>query len=138
MRLLLIRTTESEKQTTGELHVYGPEGRRVFSCATLELPWRGNKRRVSRIPEGLYTVVRRHTPKFGDHLHLEKVQGRTWILVHAGNFHTDTSGCILVGRDFADLNRDGEPDVIQSRATMKQLMRHIGDGEHVLRVVDVI
>jgi hypothetical protein len=49
------------------------------------------------------------------------VQGRTYILIHAGNLYTHTLGCILVGEDFLDINDDGYPDVTNSGATLQKL-----------------
>lgn len=50
------------------------------------------------------------------------VDGRTYILIHPGNFYTDIEGCILVGSDLSDINADGLIDVINSGDTMDKLL----------------
>ena len=116
---VLIRQ-KSDKYTTGNLIVY--DGYKpVFSCVTLELPYLDNQRRVSAIPDGKYYVVPRTSPRFGQHFHVTDVQGRDLILFHAGNWLKDTQGCILVGGRYGDLNKDGIPEILNSRATMTGL-----------------
>ena len=95
INLLLIRDTFSEKSTIGELFL---NGERI--CDTLENPWVDNQRNVSCIPEGVYPV-RLRLPRESasrDYLHLlvQEVPNRDFILVHRGNFPSQTQGCLLV------------------------------------------
>lgn len=122
MKLLLIRTDYEEKQTLGVLYVLGERNEVLFECKTLELPDKNNERRVSCIYEGVFKVEKRISPKFGLHFHITDVKGRSYILIHSGNFHSQILGCILVGSDFKDINADGYLDVIQSRDTLDQLL----------------
>ena len=85
------------------------------TVATLELPWKDNKKEVSCIDSGYYTNVKQFsaTGKLGKRLEIPDVPGRTDIRFHAGNYPKDTKGCILVG-EYSD-----EPDYIKnSRKTM--------------------
>jgi len=66
-------------------------------------------------------VVKRNSPKFNDHFHILNVPGREYILIHQGNFYTQIRGCILVGQDLEDINKDGILDVTQSVFTMRKL-----------------
>ena len=50
------------------------------------------------------------------------VPGRSKILIHAGNFPRDTEGCILVGKDFKDLNGDNVMDVSTSRVALDEIL----------------
>lgn len=112
----------TEKQTLGRLMIFD-ELKKPYSCATLELPDRDNKFRVSRIPQGTYTVVKRWSKKYGYHFHVLDVEGRTMILIHKGNYIYQTWGCILVGVNFDnDINKDGLKDVTSSVYTMNQLL----------------
>lgn len=62
---------------------------------TIELPWAGNARQISCIPEGTYNVVKRTSAKYGRHLLVEKVPNRSLILFHpANNAKTELRGCI--------------------------------------------
>jgi len=96
INLLLIRDTFSEKSTIGELFL---NGERI--CDTLENSWQDNQRNISCIPEGVYPV-RLRLPRESatrDYLHLlvQEVPNRDFILVHRGNFPSQTQGCLLVG-----------------------------------------
>ena len=85
------------------------------TVATLELPWKNNKKDVSCIDSGYYTNVKQFssTGKLGKRLEIPNVPGRTGILFHVGNYPKDTEGCILVG-EYSD-----EPDYIKnSRKTI--------------------
>ena len=118
MKAILYRTLLQSEQTLGELQVGD------FKCYTLELGWHNNKVRSSSIPEGTYPVVRHNSPKFGETFWIKNVPNRSAILIHAGNFHRHTLGCILVGDDHIDVNGDGLLDVVNSKATMKKLLEY--------------
>ena len=126
----LIRFFEQEDkdvETLGNLHVY-ENAKRILSFLTLELPDRDNKFRVSSIPEGIYRVVPRYSAKFGHHFHVTDVEGRSLILIHAGNYFKDTLGCILIGKEFGDINGDGVADVLSSRASLQELLKIVPNG----------
>jgi hypothetical protein len=77
---LLIKRTYYEDGTNGELFIDG-----VQQCFTIELPWHNNDHGISCIPEGRYHLAKRNTVKFGNHLLVENVQGRSFILIHPAN-----------------------------------------------------
>lgn len=84
---------------------------------TLEPAWRDNQQNISCIPDGTYLLTHHNSPTYGKCLKLHSVDGRTDILMHYGNFNTNTQGCILVGDGFKDINKDGTVDITNSRAT---------------------
>ena len=96
VNLLIIRETFTDKSTIGNLYLNGE-----WLCDTLELPYLDNQRSISCIPAGEYKVRLRTAKESSsrDYLHLlvQDVKGRSYILVHIGNFPKDTRGCILVG-----------------------------------------
>ena len=110
-----------DKQTLGTLFVIDSKNKVTYKCFTLELPNLNNKQKVSCIPTGEYTVVKRNSPKYGDHFHILDVPNRSFILIHQGNYHTQIEGCVLVGKDLVDINKDGILDVTSSVNTMKDL-----------------
>lgn len=112
----LIRLEANEKQTLGYLF----DGLVKLAC-TLELPWLNNQFQISCIPTGIYTVVKRYSPKYGHHFHILDVPDRDYILGHHGNFFTDILGCVLFGNNHVDINSDGLKDVTSSKAKMKEL-----------------
>lgn len=121
LKVCLERKNTDDQQTTGKLFVYDKEGALLFSCRTMELPWKNNQRRISCIPAGVYRAIKHHSPKFGNSFWLQEVPGRSEILIHKGNYKHDTLGCILPGKNLSDINGDGYQDVTSSKATMKDL-----------------
>tara|TARA_R110000765_G_scaffold396099_1_gene489892 strand:+ start:762 stop:1310 length:549 start_codon:yes stop_codon:yes gene_type:complete len=108
VNLLLIRDEFTNKSTLGKMFLNGE-----MFCDTLELPWLDNQRSISCIPSGEYKVRLRLARESAtrDYLHLlvQDVEGRSYILVHIGNYPKDTKGCILVGhgrkQDFVSNSR---------------------------------
>lgn len=89
MKLELIRTYFPEA-TNGILLLDG-----AIICSTIELPWKNNQSRISCIPEGEYSLVKRYSPHFKWHLQVKDVPGRQLILIHpANNAITELKGCI--------------------------------------------
>ena len=121
MELHLTRLEENDKQTIGVLQLID-NNNVLFSCYTLELPYIQNQRNVSCIPLGKYNTVLRTSFKFGNHLHITNVYGRSYILIHSGNFNSDIRGCVIIGSSFKDINSDGYADVVNSKRTLKKLM----------------
>ena len=118
INLLLIRDEFTDKSTLGKLFLNGE----IF-CQTLELPYLDNQRSISCIPEGEYKVRLRTAKESAsrDYLHLlvQDVEGRSYILVHIGNFPKDTKGCSLVGQSRQ------QDRVNNSRLAMDLLMKEI-------------
>ncbi len=134
-QVYLFRTRISDQGTEGILATDG------FFSKTLELPWRNNKRSISCIPSGMYTVQIRQSPKYGSVYWVTNVPNRSWILIHAGNFAGDTSkgfkthvnGCILLGKDHGFLG--GQRAVLSSRVTVRKFRSAMQDKTFKLHVV---
>ena len=87
------------------------------SLPTLERQFLDNKPFVSAIPSGKYRLVKRawgkyftaYNSRWGHEFAVEiaDVPGRSGILVHAGNAHTDSTGCVLVAKTL--LAEPGKP-----------------------------
>lgn len=130
INLLLIRDTFSKESILGELFINGE-----LICDTLENPWKDNQRNISCIPEGEYPVRLRLARESGsrDYLHLlvQEVPNRDFILVHRGNFPSQTKGCVLVGLGT-------QQDVVNnSRLAMDLLMKEIINlgGENINLII---
>lgn len=121
VNLLITRTIFGAKQTLGQLSVYDANDDFLFNCKTLELPYLNNEQNISCIPNGSYSGSRQVHPKFGKCIFIFTVSNRTGIYIHAGNFHNQIRGCVLVGKHFKDINKDGLRDVVVSRDTLDQL-----------------
>lgn len=115
--------------TFGRLHLDG------WECVTVEPQWRGNARGESCIPAGTYQLAMRESPVVartsgGDFAHgweVTGVPGRTFIMIHPGNWARNSDGCVLVGRDFAVIGHI--PGVTSSRDTFADLMRRLSAAE---------
>lgn len=88
--VLVLKRTYFPEGTQGVLEWNG-----TIVCYTIELPWLGNQRRISCIPEGEYILQQRFSPKLKWHLHLINVPGRDLILIHPANdAKKELLGCI--------------------------------------------
>ena len=88
--VLVLKRTYFPEGTQGVLEWNG-----TIVCYTIELPWLGNQKRISCIPEGEYILQKRFSPKFKWHLHLMNVTGRDLILIHPANdAKKELLGCI--------------------------------------------
>ncbi len=125
MKILIERVDYGEKQTIGKLYLLNRREEVVEDFWSLELPNKDNKRRVSCIPEGKYVGKRHESVKHGDSIWIQDVPNRSEILIHKGNYYTDILGCILIGSDLYDINKDGILDVTNSRNSMYKLMKPI-------------
>ena len=131
-QVTLQRAHSSDDVTLGMMQVHGVNHPPLY---TLENPWKENMRNVSCIPAGVYTCVKHHGKKYKDVWRLKDVEGRSAILIHAGNLTEDTQGCILVGLVSGEHKR--QPAVLHSRDAIKELRSILKDEPFTLEVVDV-
>ena len=130
----LFRLMRSNQGTLGKLFCEG------FSCYTLELPWRDNKRSISCIPPESYEVKTRLSPKYGKIYWVSDVPGRSFILIHSGNwagdtkkgFKTHVNGCILLGQKRGLLA--GQLAVLNSRITVRRFQNKLQLQPFILNI----
>lgn len=105
MRLSLYRYSSTLLSTQGKLFGDG-----AFLAYTLELPMKDGLP-GSAIPAGTYPIEMAPSPKFLELAqqdpwwatyanampHIIDIPGRSLIMIHPGNYPTETEGCILVG-----------------------------------------
>ena len=108
MKILLNRRFKGAEYTIGSLYLNG-----TYFCDTLEDtvrdhnkdgdlndPGEGKVWGRTAIPYGEYQVIVNRSPKFGRALpRLLNVPHFEGILIHRGNTHHDSAGCILVGEN---------------------------------------
>lgn len=130
MRVLVYRLPGmGDAATAGLCYVDG-----VFQCFTLEPPWADNAVDASCIPPGVYPLRFRVSPRFGETFRVESVPGRSQILFHWGNYPSNTEGCVLIGQELRQVDRDVPPVVLRSKAAHVALMsrlRESGDSHTV-------
>lgn len=132
--LVLTRKLESNQGTFGSL-----SGAGLF-LYTAELPWRGNRSGLSRIPAGAYRGRHYSSGKFPDCYEILDVPGREKILIHAGNWagdikaglRSDVQGCILVGLETGELR--GQKALLSSGAAMQKLRSWLGREPFCLQI----
>ena len=91
-----------------------------FQC--IERPWKNNKVRESCIPVGTYKALpldRSGSGKYIDVWHIQDVEGRTEILIHAGNLVSHSLGCVIIGSERGELG--GEAAVLGSKKALDKL-----------------
>ena len=49
---------------------------------------------------------------------------RDWILIHPANYTRELLGCIAVGMDHKDIDKDGELDLTSSRKAMGEILKY--------------
>jgi len=134
----VLRVAESDQGTLGLL-TFNDQ----FVCYVIELPSRKNRRGVSRIPAGSYTVdflKRSASGKYREVYHVSEVPDRSGILVHSGNLAGDVAkghqsasrGCLLPGLRVGRLS--GQLAVLQSKAAMRRLHKFTGKKTFTLEI----
>lgn len=129
MIITVDRITSNHDVTISRVYVNGK-----FFCHGLEQEYDPNNTpNNSRIPAGTYRLRarrfggfhKRYSEMFDFHkgmIEVIGVPGRSDILIHVGNYHTDTKGCPLVGvADFKAWT------VWQSKATYERFYKEVID-----------
>jgi hypothetical protein len=115
---------------------YGTFGVLIYEnnpiCLTLEDKWVDNETNISCIPQDEYVCKIVDSPHFGHVYEVKDVPDRTHILIHKGNTHEDTRGCILPGSKFGELN--GVLGVLDSTAAFNKFMDLMDDEDFRLDI----
>lgn len=117
---LTLKRTYFNDATLGTLSILGKDNP---IWHTLELPNLSNIQRESCIPEGCYLVKPYSSDTFVDVWEVQDVPERSKILIHVGNWTSDTDGCILVGLGAGYMHNKGknEKAIYSSRNAITQL-----------------
>lgn len=137
-KIEIIRTFKDGSETLGaDSRVVGDNSETIFSFVTMERAWKNNEHGDSCIPAGRYLykkcLATNEIPY--EHLILQNVTGRDGICVHRGNYFFNSKGCILVGKSFADINKDGEKDITSSTETLDKILALVPD-EGIIDVIE--
>lgn len=89
------------------------------------------------IPADIYSSSLTYSPRFKCRLPLLHVKNRSGIRVHAGNFFSDSKGCLLVGLGFGrHLNVDGSCDYFVTRSR-DALSKFLNFYENRCKILDI-
>jgi hypothetical protein len=123
--------------TYGNCDVINDTGTAIFSCKTLELPWKDNKRNISCVPEGEYTLVKEGPTVKRPYIYFRvlDVPGRSGVLWHPGTYTHHIKGCTIPGERLLDINEDGILDITGTAKTLKRLVDLLPD-RFQLRIIN--
>ena len=134
------RLNTSAEGTFGKLFVDGK-----FVCVTGELPrYAGNPDKENEcstdcIPAGTYMCKIRNSPKFGLAYEVKDVPGRTYVMIHKGNWcgekpkwKSDVEGCIILGEKHGYL--DNQKAVLSSSSAYKRFRELMNDEDFELTI----
>jgi len=114
--------------TDGEMLING-----ILVCRSIELRWANNERNISCVPEGVYPVAIIQHPKFSECLQIDKVKGRSGILMHVANdARKELRGCIA---PVFSLSGNGKGQ--HSRLALNYIienLRNSGEKEHFIDI----
>jgi len=139
--ITLTRLSDDGKQTLGTLTLIKDNGQ-PYVCKTLELPWKNNQSQISCIPAGSYTCSYTKSARMSSEkghpvytYEVLNVPNRAGIRIHAANYFSQLLGCVALGDANADINGDGQPDVIHSVATVAAFELLMQRNDFILKVV---
>jgi len=119
VKIIRVETDQNEG-TFGVMTING-----VAACVTLEPYSRDNASNVSCIPTGQYMCKRYSSPKHPNTFEITGVQGRSYVLFHAGNIDSHSAGCVLLGSEFGMLGDDHA--ILESGKAFDRFMNHFED-----------
>lgn len=131
MKSIVIERAYTDVATIGKM--YMPSGNVFY---TIELPWEANKRSVSCIPEGVYTLSKRQSGvvsrtskgRYSAGWEVANVNGRTFIMIHIANTTSDIEGCIGIGLNLGVVNNQWA--VLDSAAAFDKFMTEMNDDDN--------
>ena len=103
-------------------------------CVTLEPYSRDNASNVSCIPTGQYICKRYSSWKYPNTFEITNIQGRSYVLFHAGNTDDDSAGCILLASEFGKLGDDR--GILNSGATFNKFLQNFKEDQFKLTIVE--
>lgn len=132
----LVRNKQNAKQILGTLLFYDADGLLIGTLRSLELPEKDNSAGRFYIPSGFYMAQKILSERYGRSIEVIGVPYLPNHLFHVGNYHWQTSGCILVGQDVRYVNWDKELDVVSPMAAMKSMVEWSNDLFQLI-IIDV-
>ncbi|GAA4777941.1 hypothetical protein GCM10023231_00470 [Olivibacter ginsenosidimutans] len=140
----LLRIAEGLNTTLGQLYING-----LFACYILEDQVRDEKiPGMTAIPQGEYPLCLNGTASMNNryrsrynlmHRGMVEIRGIpnfNLVFFHVGNYHTDTSGCLLTGSYYQFI--DGDYRVLHSAAAYKRVYPLLATAAEEGRMLSVV
>lgn len=122
VRLNLKRIKQKGETTLGKLTIEGgSKSWFVLEPAGPDSIVEGSDKRIK---SGTYNLAPYSSGKYPNVYELQNVPGRTFILIHAGNYHKDTLGCLLPGKAWGSVS-ETHYYVSNSKAALKEIFSEI-------------
>ncbi len=129
------RDDVGDEQCLGVCYVADENCKRLFKSECIERGWLDNKKRISCIPTGSYVARLEWSSRFKKKLwEIYNVPNRSECKFHAANYSRQLNGCIALGQNRRDIDKDGLDDVTSSRKTMALFHKAL-DGDEVAYVI---
>lgn len=133
------RVAVSPNSTVSEFTAYGPAPLKPVTGYILEPggPSTTTVNQDKRIPAGTYSVDPYSSTKYSNHYIVSNsyVSQDRRILIHSGNYHSHTFGCLLPGSSYSMVS--GNYVVWNSGATLNSLRSLIGRNSATLNIYDI-
>jgi len=100
----IVLTEHTDKESFGIFNIWENtifnQDKLIYSCVVLSLPYRDNKKYISRIPDGHYNamILPKSTSFNYQHIWIQNVKNRTGIKIHIGNYAKQLKGCFVIGK----------------------------------------
>ncbi|SON52944.1 DUF5675 family protein [Vibrio tapetis] len=132
VKLNLNRTKQMGETTLGKLTIEGVSK----SWFVLEPagPDSITENSDKRIKAGSYRLLPYSSPKYPNVYELQNVPGRTFILIHAGNYHKDTLGCLMPGKIWGSVAKS-QYYVGNSKSALKEIFSEIVNYKKITIVI---
>jgi len=134
--IIIYRYWQNKNQTLGACTVLSEDNTPLFSGLSLERGWRDNEQGVSCVPLGEYKLVLEKSPRFDKMLwELKNVPNRSECKFHSSNYWYQLNGCIALGRNSLDINKDGYTDITASKSTMAAFHSALGNSKEAILII---
>ncbi|WP_238130993.1 DUF5675 family protein [Vibrio cincinnatiensis] len=128
VKLHLKRTKQMGETTLGKLTIEGvSKSWFVLEPAGPDSVTEGSDKRIKA---GSYKLHPYSSPKYPSVYELQNVPGRTYILIHAGNYHNDTFGCLMPGKTWGSVDKS-HYYVGNSKSALKEIFSEIDHYKNI-------
>jgi len=136
--VIIVRHKVTKEQALGKCYIQDDNGQIEYVGVAIERGWNDNRNMISCVPPGRYKLRLERSARFRKDLwELYGVPNRAECKFHAANYARQLNGCIALGRDHKDIDKDGYLDVTSSRLTMKKFHSMMKGKEAKVTIINL-